>query len=420
MKILVIHQYYLGKGEPGGSRFNELARLWTEAGHDVTVIAGTLNYTTGKVPAHCQGRWVTCEQDGRVRVLRCHVPSTYARSYAGRMWSFFAFTLSSMSAVTLAGRSDVVVATSPPLVTALTGAFAARWGRVPWIFEVRDLWPESAVTTGVLSRGSPLTHLLYRLEAFAYADCDKVNVLTPAFREDILQRGLALPDKIVFVPNGADPELFRPGPRDNEVRRELGWGDRFVVMYAGAHGRANALHQLVDAAEHLSNRPDILLACVGDGPERIALADEAKRRGLSNIVFHGSFPKSRMPELVNACDVGAAVLQNNPTFHTVYPNKVFDYMACARPVLLAIDGAARKLVCEEAGAGVFAEPEDGRAIAEAVRELEADAEGRVAMGDRGRTYVVANLSRDVLATKYLELIEGLVCSGPDWVGSRQG
>lgn len=412
MRILVIHQYYLSPGQPGGSRFNELAKLWTRAGHEVTVVAGALNYATGDVPAAYRGRWVVKELDDGVTVLRCHVPSTYGSSYAGRMWAFFGFTLSSTTAAILAARPDVIVATSPPLITAIPGALGARLrGRIPWVFEVRDLWPESAVTTGVLAEDSILTRVLYGLERLAYRTCDRVNVLTPAFRDNILERGLADVGKIVFVPNGADTEMFVPGPRDNDMRRELGWGDRFVVMYAGAHGRANALGQLIDAAERLSDRPDILIACVGDGPERQSLAQQARERGVRNIVFHGAQPKSRMPDVVNACDVGAAVLQNNPTFKTVYPNKVFDYMACKRPVLLAIDGVARQLVCNEARAGVFATPEDPRSVAEAIVRLAGDPEGRAQMAERGRAWVLANCTRDSLAKKYLNVFEGMLADG---------
>lgn len=420
MKILVIHQYYLAHGQPGGSRFNELARLWSDAGHEVTVVAGTVNYATGDVASKYRGKWVVPERDGRVQVLRCHVPGTYASSYAGRMWAFLGFTLSSTTAALFHGRPDVIVATSPPLITALPGAVAARarFRSVPWVFEVRDLWPESAVTTGVLSKRGALTRVLYGLERFAYRACDRINVLTPAFRDDIVKRGLASDAKIVFVPNGADANVFTPGPRDNEVRRELGWRDRFVVMYAGAHGRANALGQLVDAAERLQSRPDILIACVGDGPERKRLEEEARRRGLSNIQFCGPQPKDRMPDVVNACDVGAAVLQDNPTFRTVYPNKVFDYMACERPVLLAIDGVARKLVCDEARAGVFARPEDGDSIAKAILGLVEDPPLRLQMGRRGRAWVLANCTRESLANKYLEILTALVEHGPRGHASR--
>ena len=410
MKILVIHQYYLMPGSPGGSRFNEFARLWSDAGHDVTVVAGNLDYATGQVPDRYQGRWITRERDGDVTVLRCHVPKSYNRSYAGRMAAFFGFTLSSTHAALTVPRPDVVIATSPPLVAMAPGLIAAkaRWPGVPWVFEIRDLWPESAVTTGVLKEGAALTRLLYGVEKVACRAADKINVLTPAFRDDLLRRGLAPADKIVFVPNGADVELFTPGPRDNDARRAFGWGDRFVVMYAGAHGRANAVGQFLDAAERLRDRPDILLASVGDGPERAGLEAERARRGLDNVVFHGAQPKHRMPEIVRACDVGAAVLQDNPTFKTVYPNKVFDYMASERPTLLAIDGVARTLVCDEAQAGVFAKPEDGASLAAAIRSLADDPEGRAAMGRRGRAWVLANATRESLAQRYLDVLQGMI------------
>ena len=410
VKILVVHQHYLFPGAPGGSRFNELARLWREAGHQVTVIAGSLNYNTGETPNALRGKWVARQAEGGVTVWRCHVPSSYGAGYWGRMWAFFGFTLSASTAALRAGRPEVVVATSPPLVAALPGWLAARlrWGRVPWVFEVRDLWPESAVTTGVLSARSPLTKLLYGLERWACRSAQRINVLTPAFREDLVRRGLAQPAKIALIPNGADLDHFQPGPRDNEVRREQGWGERFVVMYAGAHGRANAVGQLLDAAELLRDRADILIATVGDGPQRAELEERALARGLTNVMFCGPQAKERMPAFVNACDVGAAVLQSNPTFRTVYPNKVFDYMACERPTLLAIDGVARELVCEQAAAGVFAEPENAAALAQAIRQLADDRAAGLAMGRRGRAWVLEHASRRALATRYLELLQELV------------
>jgi glycosyltransferase involved in cell wall biosynthesis len=418
VKILVVHQYYLLEGMAGGSRFNELARLWSDAGHEVTVICGTLDYTTGKVPARYRGKWITKETDGDVSVWRCHVPETYAKSYAGRMWAFGGFTASALTAAVRVKKPDIVIATSPPLIAAIPG-WAASWvhGRVPWIFEIRDLWPESAITTGVLSRDGALTKLLFGIERLACKDASMVNVLTPAFREDLIARGLAPAEKILFVPNGADVSRFKPGPRDNAARRSLGWDDKFVAMYAGAHGRANAVGQLVDAAEALRDRPDILIASVGDGPERAQHEAEAKRRGLTNIVFAGARPKDDMPDIVNACDVGMAVLQRNPTFHTVYPNKVFDYMACERATLLAIDGVARKLVCDEARAGVFAEPEDGRAIAASLRQMADDPAGRAEMGTRGRKWVLENATREGLAQRYLEAMEKVVGGGAKVVES---
>ena len=410
MKILVVHQYYLMPGAPGGSRFNEMARLWAEHGHQVIVLGGTVDYSSGHIPERYRKRWITREFDGLVEVYRCHVPASYSKSYAGRMWAFFSFTFSAITAVFMASRPDVVIATSPPLVAVIPAWIGCRIVHrgIPWIFEVRDLWPESAISTSVLRPASALARLLYKLEKWACRSASKINVLTPAFQKDMEARGLAKAEKFCFVPNGADLASFQPGPRSNNAREQLGWADRFVVMYAGAHGRANALKQLIDAAAELRDRPDILIACLGDGPERQSLVREAEQRGLTNIRFYGVRPKALMPDIVNACDAGAAVLQNNPTFRTVYPNKVFDYMACARPVILAIDGIARRLVCDTANAGVFAEPGNATAIANAIRFLADHPADRERMGANGRLWVLENASREVLAQKYLDILQNLI------------
>jgi glycosyltransferase involved in cell wall biosynthesis len=228
------------------------------------------DYGTGEVPERYRVRRLVREQDGPVTVLRCHVPSGHGKSYRVRMWAFFAFTLAAASAGIVVPRPDVVIATSPPLVAGIPGWLVAklRLHRVPWTFEIRDLWPESTVRAGVLRKDSLLTKALYVLERGACKSADRANVLTPAFREDLVGRGLATAEKVIFVPKGADVSLFKPGPRDNAVRREFAWGDRFTVMYSGAHGRANAVGQRVEAADRLRDRSDILLATVGDGSER--------------------------------------------------------------------------------------------------------------------------------------------------------
>lgn len=410
MKIAVFHQYYLTAGAPGGSRFNEFARFWCEAGHEVTVITGMVNYTTGEAPPQYKGRWIVREKDGPVDVWRCWVPPTYQAGKLGRSLGYFGWVASAATAALRIPKPDVVIATSPPLTASLPAYLAARlpWRDVPWVFEIRDLWPESVIGPGMLSAESPITKALYGLERFACTHADTVNVLTPAFRENLIARGLVPDARIAFVPNGADVRLFNPGPRDNDARRRFGWGDRTVALYAGAHGVANALTQLIDAAALLKDRKDILLATVGDGNERAVLTQRARERGVDNFVMHGAQPKDAMPDIVNACDIGVAVLQRKEMFKTVYPNKVFDYMACERPTVIGIDGVARSLVCDQARAGLFAEPEDPRAIADAIVKL-ADAPAlRAEMGARGRQWVLENATRDALAQRYLDVLEGLV------------
>jgi glycosyltransferase involved in cell wall biosynthesis len=412
MRIVVFHQNYLAPGQAGGSRFNELSRFWCEAGHEVIVVAGSVNHS-GKTQSEIKSWKLYTEEEsahsGGPRVWRCWVPDTYAGSYFQRAIAFLGYMLSAAWVSLFLPRPDVIVATSPPLVSVVPAWILSRLlgRRCPWIFEIRDLWPESAITTGVLKKGSILARLLYALERFAAWSADRINVLTPAFRDDLVLRGLAATEKIVFVPNGADLEAFQPAQADLRLREEFGWGGRHVVLYAGAHGRANALDQLVRTATLLRHRPDILIACVGDGPERTRLTADAQKQGLSNILFHGRQPKERMPAIVNASTIGAAVLQRNPTFLTVYPNKVFDYMACAKPVLLGIDGVARQLVCGEADAGRFAAPEDPAMLARHIIELIDSPIERARLGANGLRWVKANAGREQLAARYLGILEEL-------------
>ena len=411
MKILLIHQYFLRPGEGGGSRFNEMTRFWREAGHEVTVIAGQIHYALdGKDEAYRGRHAVEEDQDG-VRVLRAYTPSARHRSTLSRMVSFAGFGVgASLALLRYVREADVVIATSPSLMVLLPG-LVARWlKRWPLIFEVRDLWPESAITTGVIGERSTIARALYLLERLGYASAQRINVLTPAFREDILRRGLAKPERIVYIPNGADVDLFTPGPADPSLRAALGWGERFVVLYTGAHGIANHLWQYIDAAERLKDREDILLVAIGDGPQKKALIEETRRRGLENLQWLDSVSKSEMPSIVRAADAGAAVLQRNPTFETVYPNKIFDYMACARPVLCAIDGIAHRLVVDEAKAGLFAEPENPDDLAARIIELAEDPTRRAEMGARGRRFVEENFARPLLAERYLRVLEA-VASG---------
>jgi len=409
VRILVIHQQYLGPGEPGSLRFNEFARIWSEAGHDVCVVAGTVNYATGRTRPENEGIWLKNAQDGHVDVWRAHMPASYSKGYRGRMWSFLGFTMSGSHGAWRAGPADVVIASSPPLIAAIPGWVAARVRnpRAKFVFEMRDLWPESAVTTGVLKEGAPLTRTLYALEARICKSADRIAVLTPAFEKDLVRRGLKDRADIWTMPNGADTEMFLPGDRENAMRRRLGWGQKTVALYTGAHGRANALTQLILAAQHLRERPDVLIACVGDGPERRALEAHAAEAGLDNIRFHGAFAKDQMPEIVRAADIGVAVLQNNPTFKTVYPNKVFDYMCCEKPVVLGIDGAIRELVLG-ANAGVFSSPEDPLALAAAIAGLADDTERCRVMGRAGRAWVETHWTREAVARRYLRELTALV------------
>ena len=402
MHIVILYQHYLAKGQPGHSRVNEYARTWADEDHKVSVITGQAPYMTGRKPPEYRRRLCVHEKDGPVDVYRAYVPDRANRSFLRRAFSYFAFALSSTLAFRKLNQPDVLLVSSPPLTIGLGALLIKRLSKVPMVFEVRDLWPESAVTTGVLGPGLA-AKTLYRLEKACYNAASIVTVLTPAFKNSITERGLKPADHVVHIPCGVNTEEMRPEAYSKDIRARMNWNDKKVVLYTGAIGRANRIGQLVETAKLLKKRDDILLAIVGDGMERPEIEAMIARDRLANIVVHGPMPKDEMAAVTASADICTAVLMKNDTFKTVYPNKVFDYMACGKPVVLAIDGLIRELV-ESEDAGVFAEPENPEAIASAVTRLVDNPDLAAEMGTKGRTFTVDRFDRRRMAMEYLETL----------------
>ncbi len=409
MKILIVHQYFLGKTDAGGSRWNQFAKYFAQAGHEVTILAGMVHYAKGTKEPQYKGKFIVREEEQPgVTVYRCHVSESYNRSFIGRAWAYLSYAFSSTWAgIFKAERPDVIIATSPPLTVAPTMWLLALLRNRPAVFEVRDLWPESAIDTGVL-KSRPLIWLSYKLEAMAYRKAKWINVLTPAFEDALVETKGIDRERISMIPNGADLDIMTPGPKDNQVREELGLRDKFVVSYFGAHGRANRVGQLLDVAEKIqATHPDIRIMLVGDGMEKPGIVEDAKKRRLDNVIFVDSVAKNRVKDYINASDICTAVLMKNDTFKTVYPNKVFDYMSCKRPIIVAIDGVARKLV-EGSGAGLFAEPENADAMISAILKLKDDPQLAEEMGQNGLSLAEQKYNRKAFARDYLQVLESLV------------
>ena len=409
MKILIVHQYFLGKTDAGGSRWNQFAKYFAQAGHEVTILAGMVHYAKGTKEPQYKGKFIVREEEQPgVTVYRCHVSESYNRSFIGRAWAYLSYAFSSTWAgIFKAERPDVIIATSPPLTVAPTMWLLALLRNRPAVFEVRDLWPESAIDTGVL-KSRPLIWLSYKLEAMAYRKAKWINVLTPAFEDALVETKGIDRERISMIPNGADLDIMTPGPKDNQVREELGLRDKFVVSYFGAHGRANRVGQLLDVAEKIqATHPDIRIMLVGDGMEKPGIVEDAKKRRLDNVIFVDSVAKNRVKDYINASDICTAVLMKNDTFKTVYPNKVFDYMSCKRPIIVAIDGVARKLV-EGSGAGLFAEPENADAMISAILKLKDDPQLAEEMGQNGLSLAEQKYNRKAFAGDYLQVLESLV------------
>ena len=415
MRILVIHQYFLEKGEGGGSRFNEMTRTWSDLGHEITVLAGMIHYNTGKKPNKYKGKFIYVDSQfyKNVDVIRCHVSESYNLSFVGRLWAYFSFVVSSIYAglFRTKGKYDAILVTSPPLFVGATAYLLSRIYKIPYVFEVRDLWPESAIDTGVL-KNKLIIKLAFWFEKFIYEEAKLINVLTPAFRDKLITDKKVPNEKIIFIPNAADFSLAEKIQNDYsfdsiKFKKELGFENKFVITYVGAHGLANHLIQLIDAAEKLQNS-NILFQLIGSGMRKKFLQEEVLKRNLKNVVFREPVPKLEIFKYILASDVGTSVLKNIETFKTIYSNKTFDYMSCKKPILLVIDGISRDLI-ETAKCGIYAEPENYLDIANRCKEMSDLAKNDLyKMGLNGYNHAKENFDRLRLSKKYLEEIKAIV------------
>jgi glycosyltransferase involved in cell wall biosynthesis len=403
MHILLIHQSFAALDEPGGTRHHELALYLVERGHRVTVIASPVSYLTG---ASRSGQNET-GQPGRLTIRRTYTYSALHRSFVHRVFSFLSFMASSFVIGLRVPEVDLVWGTSPPIFQGVTAWALARLKRRPFLFEVRDLWPDFAVGVGVL-RSPILIRLSRGLERFLYRQADRVMVNSPGFSQHVAQRGARW---VELIPNGADPRMFTPEERAQDFRERHGFGERFVAMYAGAHGMSNDLEVVLQAAHHLRSRPDILFVLLGDGKEKGKLVQQAQEMGLENVLFLPPVAKTEMGQALAASDACIAILKPISLYATVYPNKVFDYMAAGRPVLLAIDGVIRQVV-EEAGAGMFVPPGDPQALAGAATALADQPEKARQMGRQGRRDIETRFDRAGLAQKLAEIMEEMGQKAP--------
>jgi glycosyltransferase involved in cell wall biosynthesis len=410
MNILLIHQYFLEPDDPGGARFNEMTRSWSEKGHDITVLAGMIHANKSEKRPEYKGKKFVHKQHGEVSVWRCHVSESYNKNFLGRLWGYISFVFSSVWAglFKIKGQYDLILVTSPPLFVGITAWVLSKIKRTPFVFEIRDLWPESAIDTGVVTNRL-IIRFAYWFESFIYKRAKLINVLTPAFRKTLIEKKKVSPDKIIFIPNAADvslsDEVLKNFDRQS-FRKVHNIDDKFVITYVGAHGVANHLIQVLDTAELLKDTP-VLFQLIGDGMQKKMLINEAEKRNLKNIRFIDPVPKLEVFKFIIASDMGTSVLKRVDTFKTIYSNKTFDYMACRVPILLVIDGISRELV-ETAECGIFAEPEQPHDIAAKIRYCINEQAKLHEQGINGFNYAKAHFDRSVLAERYLNHLHEVV------------
>jgi len=415
MHILIIHQAFASINEPGGTRHHELAQVLTARGHRVTVIASPVSYLTGtplRLPPFSE-KMGGEKEGGVLTILRAAVYDAHHKSFLHRVLAFLSFMLSSFWIGLGVKNVDMVWGTSPPIFQGVTAWVLARLKGAKFLFEVRDLWPRFAIAVGVL-RNVWLIRATEWLERTLYRSADRVMVNSPAYvkyvRDIALSGGWKPKSKawnVELIPNGADPSMFDPAADGADFRQAHHLTEKFVVMYAGAHGMSNDLEVVLEAARQLAEDvPEVEIVLVGDGKEKPALMARAAAMSLPNVTFLPPVPKAGMAEALAAADACLAILKPLEEYKWTYPNKVFDYMAAGRPVALAIDGVIRDVV-EAADCGLFAAPGNPSALAEAISQFAHDRQHSRVMGLRGRAYLEAHFNRETMAANLLKMLEAM-------------
>jgi glycosyltransferase involved in cell wall biosynthesis len=399
VNVLYLHQHFATRAGAGGTRSWEFSRRLLARAHTVTMVAQVRR--AGGIEQ--RGRH---ELEGGMQLILLGGYYTNHLPDWRRAWQFVRVMLRASLLRRLPHRPDVVVATSTPLTIGVPGWILARRYGVPFVFEVRDLWPEAPIQLGVL-RNRWLQRIARRLERFLYRRADAIIPLSPGMERGVIAAG-ADPAKVVTIPNASDTDLFAPALRDRALLEQFGVGDRFVAVHAGMMGEANGLDYVLEAARVLHERGDdsIAILVIGEGGTRQRLIARAGELGLDNIQFPGAVVKSELGAIVSSCDAGIVSFADYPVLATNSPNKLFDALAAGLPCVVNSDGWTRPLV-EQHDAGSYTDVRDPAQLADALQRLQRDEALRARQGANARKLAEDVFARDRLAARFCDLLEHL-------------
>lgn len=408
MRILYLSQYFPPEAGATQTRAYEMAKTWIALGHQVTILTEFPNHPSGIIPSRYRGKlFEQVELDG-IDVIRVWVKSSPIKSFRNRMLFYISFMINASLAglFRARGKFDLIYATSPPLFVGGAALTLSYLKNIPLVFEVRDLWPESAVALGELSSPKAIS-LATLLEERCYQRSIQVVVVTRGIYDRLMERGIN-GSKLCFIPNGANTDLFTysASSRD-QVRAELGLQDKFIAIYAGIHGLAQGLETVLSTARLLQSERDIHIVLIGDGPKKAELLALASTYDLPNLTMLPEKPCEQIPGYLSAADIALIPLKKADIFKSALPSKIFDAWSCAVPVLLTIDGEARSIV-EKITGGIYAPPENPEKLAEALILLRDNPDERHIMGENGMLYTKQNHSRAALAEKLIQQLETLI------------
>jgi glycosyltransferase involved in cell wall biosynthesis len=404
MRILFLSHYFPPEVNAPASRTFEHCREWARSGHQVTVVTCAPNHPRGVVYQGYRNRlWQRERRDG-IDVIRVCTYITANERALKRTLAYISFFVACIFATPFLPRADVLITTSPQFFNGLAGYPVKLMTRIPWVLEIRDLWPESIRAVGAI-RNERVLGFLSALERFAYRHCDHLVPVTESFRRYL--RGKGIPEeKITVVRNGVDLGFFQSARDPQALRTTLQLEGKFVVSYVGTHGMAHGLETVLEAAALLPGNVPVVFLLVGDGAERARLRAMCEERALTNVIMLEQQPRERMPEIWALSDASLVLLRKLPLFETVIPSKIFESMAMQKPIVLGVVGEARDIV-EEARAGLTFEPENAAELVAAVMRLAADRELAATLGENGRRYVATHFDRCRLARRLEGVLAGV-------------
>ena len=404
MRILFFSHYFPPEGNAPASRVYENCRRWVEAGHRVTVVTCAPNVPDGKVYSGYRNRLRSREVVDGIEVIRVWTYLAANKGTAKRILNFVSYMVSASFFSLFLKKPQVIIATSPQFFCGWAGLIVAWLRRVPFILEIRDLWPETIIAIGAM-KNQRVLRFLYWLARRMYAGADRIVTVGEGYRENLIKLGVPA-DIVSVIHNGADLLFFTPGPPDPILRQEYGLEGKFVCSYIGTLGLCSGLEVVPRAALLLKEmgREDIVIMLVGDGAIREELADTCLRQKLDNVILPGRRPKDDVPGFIAASDACLAHLKKSELFKTVLPSKFFEAAAMAKPVIMGVAGHAAALV-QRAGAGICIEPENHQELVESLIYLADHPAEAEEFGRSGREYVIQHFDRDDLAKKYIHLIE---------------
>ncbi|PDV99969.1 glycosyltransferase family 4 protein [Candidatus Chloroploca asiatica] len=402
MNIAVYSHYFAPEIGAPSARIYDLAQQWLEKNHQVQVITCFPNHPTGQVyPGYKLQRYMYEILD-RIEVHRHWTYITPNKGIAKKTLGHISYLPATLLySNPHISRPDVAIGTSPTFFAAMAAIATGIQRKIPFVMEVRDLWPASFEDLGILTNRQMLA-LLETLELWMYRRATRIVTVTNEFRNNLIARGVPA-DKIVTVYNGADIQYWQPQPSPEDLRKKLGLQGKFIVLYIGAHGISQALTTILTSAAQLQPHPEIQFLFVGEGAEKDLLMQRAQEQNLSNVHFHDPVTKLEVQQFYALADICLVPLRDIPLFKFFIPSKMFEIMAMGRPIVASVAGEAATILNRSEGA-IVVNPEDADAIARSVLQLYQHQAQRYKMGEQARAFVVNHFSRSLLADQYLEVL----------------